>query len=82
MVDWDSYGYVISSKHRTNALRLLANPFTPSQLASKLKLSLAHGSKIIKELEKKDLVECKNPSAKKGRVYHITNKGKEIIATL
>ena len=79
MTNWDAYGYVISSKHRIQALQLLQKPFTPSQLAHRLKLSLAHSSKIIIELADKGLVECKNPTAKKGRVYIMTNKGKEIL---
>jgi len=77
MVNWETEGYIAASKHRQAVLALLKEKaMTPSQVASKLKLSLAHASKVIKELEAKGIVECKNPKARKGRLYAITQPNK------
>ena len=82
MKKWDLCGFVISSGQRSKVLSCLATPKTPSMIAKELKLSLAHASKIVRELEKRKLIVCLNPSATKGRLHKRTKIGDEIIKYL
>ena len=79
MKNWNLCGFVISSKQRSKVMLFLDVPKTPSTVAKKLKLSLAHASKIIRELEKKKLIVCLNPEATKGRLHKRTKIGDEIV---
>lgn len=81
--DWDLIGFIIGSKYRRNVLfSLKENPKTPKQLSQMNDISINHISNILSELNAKGLVECKNPDMKKGRLYSITEKGKELASVL
>ena len=76
---YEILGYVKASKYRKLILKLLHNEIlTPKEIAERLNTTLAYVSKILRELEQKGLVKCLNPDAVKGRVYTLTEKGKEI----
>ena len=77
--NWEDVGYVKRSKNRTKALTLLSSPFMPSELAKKMKISLTHASKIIRELHSRKLIECLNDKLRMGRIYQITEKGKRVL---
>jgi DNA-binding transcriptional ArsR family regulator len=80
MADWDDVGYVLASKHRIEALRVLSRgETTPSQLASVLEKSRSTVSSLLRALSDKKVVECLNPSQRKGRLYSITDKGRDIL---
>lgn len=78
--DWDTVGYVISSKHRTAVLgRLAEGPATPTQIADDVDLSVTHVSRALRSLRDRDLVELLVPEERrKGRVYGVTTTGREI----
>lgn len=78
--DWDEIGYVISSRYRVTVLNQLADgPATPSRIASKSQLSIAHISRALGELRDHDLVTLLvSEDRKKGRVYGITEKGANV----
>lgn len=73
--NWEKCGFVITSKNRIKVLLCLDMPRTPSNVAKKIKISFTHASKIIRELEKKNIVVCLNPKATKGRIYKRTGMG-------
>lgn len=76
----DAISMVKSSSHRHNVLNTLGNDImTPSEISKKTGIRLNHISMFLGELKKKDLVKCLNESAKKGRLYQITDMGKKVI---
>lgn len=78
--EWDTIGYVISSRYRVTVLDQLAEgPATPSKIASKSERSIAHISRAIGELREEDLVTLLvSEERRKGRVYGITDRGSNI----
>ncbi len=72
-------GFVKRSKNRQNVLELLENSLTPSDVSKKLKMSLTHASKLIRELNTKGLVKCLNDNLAMGRIYKRTEKAKAIL---
>lgn len=79
---WDAVVFIKRSKNRLSALKLLRNPLMPSELAKEMKISLTHGSKIVRELYKQGLVECLNNNVTVGRIYRITKKGSSVLSTI
>jgi len=78
--DWKTIGEIISHKLKTKILFLISSKIhTPSEISRNLNVSLSHVSNQIRYLREKMIIECKNPSAKKGRLYAITEYGKEVI---
>jgi len=82
--DWDEIGFVISSRYRVIALRRLAvGPATPSQIAADESVGIAHVSRALQGLREKDLVDLLvSDDRKKGRVYGLTERGREIWETI
>lgn len=78
--DWDVIGFVISSQYRIAVLRRLADgPATPSRIAEDADLAIPHISRALNDLREHSLVELLVPeSRKKGRVYGITERGREL----
>jgi len=79
VINWDKAGWVIRSENRQKVLKLLDVPLTPSHIAKKLKMSLTHASKVVRELENKKLIKCLNEEFKVGRIYKRTKEGNEIL---
>ena len=78
-MDWKKYGYVISSKYRKKViLCLVEEPKTPKQIATDTNLHLSHVSHTLKELSSLNIVTCLTPELRRGRVYKLTDDGKEI----
>lgn len=81
--DWDVYGKVVASEYRQRVLHALRDrPRTPTQIANRISKHQSHVSKTLQELDEMGLVECLNPDAKKGRLYHLTENGEQIHARL
>lgn len=76
---WDKVGYIKRSPNRIKALQSLDSPLMPSELGRKMKISLTHASKVVRELHSKGLIACLNDKLKIGRIYRITNEGKKIL---
>jgi DNA-binding MarR family transcriptional regulator len=83
-INWDEIGFVISSKYRIVALRRLAvGPATPSQIASDGSVGIAHISRALQDLRDRELVDLLvSDERKKGRVYGLTERGREIWETI
>lgn len=82
--DWDEIGFVISSRYRIIALRRLAvGPATPSQIASDEGVGIAHISRALQDLKERELVDLLvSDDRKKGRVYGLTEYGREVWETI
>jgi DNA-binding MarR family transcriptional regulator len=82
--DWDDISFVISSRYRIVALRRLAeSPATPSQIASDADVGIAHVSRALQGLRDRSLVDLLvSEDRKKGRVYGLTERGREVWETV
>ena len=69
-----------SSEYRSKVLKAIGNNvITPSEIAKKVGLRLNHVSMVLTELKGNNLVKCLNEEAKKGRLYQLTDMGKNAI---
>lgn len=69
-----------SSEYRAKVLKAInGNIITPSEIAKKVGLRLNHVSMVLTELKENELVKCLNENTKKGRLYQITDIGKNAI---
>lgn len=77
------FGYVISSTYRQKIiLSLKEDPKSPKQIALELELHFSHVSSTLKDLTKKGIIKCLTPDLRKGRLYDLTEIGKEIANKL
>lgn len=81
-MNWKLLSYVSRSKQRKEIILVLEKPKTPTHIAYDTKLSVAHVSRTLKEFSAKELVRCLTPNEKIGRLYQLTDKGKEILRSL
>lgn len=73
-------GFILGSEYRNKILLELERGIkTPKQISKETNLQINHVSNILSELLKKDLIRCETPSLRKGRLYKITDKGKQIL---
>jgi len=80
-MDWEIIGFIKASTHRIKILDSLnQKEQTPKELQDSIKIHFSQISLILKELIDKDLVQCLNEDSRKGKIYSITEKGKESIA--
>lgn len=82
--DWDEVGYVISSTYRIQVLERLAESAAPtSKIAEDIDCGNSHVSRALNDLRERGLVDLLVPeSRKKGRIYGITDRGREIWETI
>jgi len=81
--DWESIGYILASDYRRKIFFCLDGRFLiPTEIASYTGLNVGHVSDILAGLRERDLVECRNPKARKGRLYAHTPKGSSVMASL
>ena len=81
--DWDVYGKIVASEYRQQTLHSLhERPKTPTQIADDIGKHQSHVSKTLQELVEFNLVKCLNPTAKKGRLYKLTEQGEDIHSQL
>lgn len=78
-MSWEDVSYVVRSKTRKSILIELKTPKTPSLLASALKTSIPNASRALKQLRKRQMVICLTPDERTGRIYALTDKGKEVL---
>jgi predicted transcriptional regulator len=77
----DAISLIKSSEYRHKVLKAIGNEvITPSEIAKKVELRLNHVSMVLTELKEKKLVKCLNEETKKGRLYELTELGKNAIA--
>ena len=54
----------------------------PKEIAERSGIKVNHVSKVLSELRNKELIELLNPEVKKGRLYRLTDAGKNIVDKL
>lgn len=73
-------GFVKASSNRQIILKTLATKdMTPAEIARVTNLALSNVTKILGDLKRKNLVQCKTPRLRKGRIYTLTSEGRKVI---
>ena len=75
--------YVQISKYREKTVKSIGDDVKiPTNIAKDSGIRTNHISKVLSELKSKDIVECINEEARKGRLYRLTDTGKEVLETI
>lgn len=75
--------YVNISSYRKKTVKTLKDEVKiPTQIAKDSGIRTNHISKVLSELKSKEIVECINEEARKGRLYRLTSIGDEIVDKL
>ena len=75
--------YVEISKYREKTLKSIGNNVKiPTNIAKDSNIRRNHISKVLSELKSKEIVECINEEARKGRLYRLTDTGKEVLESI
>lgn len=78
-MDWKKFGYLIASKNRMKITKSLAEkPKTPKEISKELGLYISHVSSTLSQLEKTEIVKCHNPEQKRGKLFYLTQIGKDL----
>ena len=80
--DWSDVSFVKRSKYRREVVSVIDEEMTPTELADETGLQQPHISRALGELKEKEIVELLNPEDKMGRLYRLTDKGREIRGKL
>ena len=71
--------YVEISSYRTKTIKSIGETVKiPSKIAKESGIRTNHISNVLKQLKEHKLVECINEESKKGRLYRLTEKGKQV----
>lgn len=80
---YSAIGFLKISETRQKILDCLEdNYMMPSEIASKTGLGTTQVSNSLADLKSRKLVECVNEEDKKGRLYEVTDIGKEVLEHL
>ena len=75
--------YVNISKYRAKVMKTLDGEVKiPTVIARDSGIRTNHVSKVLSELKAHELIECINPEDRKGRLYRLTEKGRDIVGNL
>ena len=75
--------YVTISKYREKTLKSIGDEVKiPTVIAKDSSIRTNHISKVLSELKSKEIVECINEEARKGRLYRLTDTGKDILDSI
>lgn len=82
--DWDTIGYVISSKYRIKVVRELAEgSATPKSLSEEINCSISHVSRALRGLRERSLIQLTVPEQQqKNRLYKLTDDGEQLWETI
>ena len=80
---WVIIGFIKVSQTRYATLKALEDNFLmPSEIAKKTNIRVTQISNSLHDLKEKNLVECKNEEASKGRIYQNTELGSTVLKIL
>ena len=70
-----------SSDYRYKIMKSIGNDMkTPSEISNMIGIRLNHVSMFLSELKRNGLIECLNEENRKGRLYRITELGKDVLS--
>ncbi|MCG2723320.1 MarR family transcriptional regulator [archaeon] len=69
-----------SSAYRYKILKSIEERIkTPAEISRDIEIRLNHVSMFLKDLRENEMVVCLNADSKKGRLYQITDFGKNVL---
>ena len=77
----DMCAYIGASKYRSGVMGSLYGEEvykTPIQISNECNIRSNHISKTLGDLKKKKLIKCINEERRKGRLYCLTEQGKQV----
>src|SRR5574344_1089577 len=75
--------YVQISKYREKTLKSIGNDVKiPTNIAKDSGIMTNQISNVMRELKSKEIVECINEEARKGRLYRLTDTGKDVLESI
>ena len=75
--------YVQLSKYRERTLKTIGDEIKiPSKIANDSNIRMNHISNVLRQLKDRNIVECINEDARKGRLYRLTPTGKKILKSI
>lgn len=76
----NGFAYIKASNTRRKVLLALSdNVLMPSEISKLINVSPPHTSRALRDLEDKDLILCLNPDVKVGKLFILTDFGKEVL---
>ena len=79
----DEIDYIKNSQYRTKVMKTLdGNVKIPSEIANDTEIVQNHISATLRQLKEHELIECINPEVRKGRLYRLTEYGKDVVKNL
>ena len=79
----DKVKYVNNSSYRVKVLKSLGNDVKmPKEIADDSGILPNHISNVLRQLKEKDIVECINPEVRKGRLYRLSEEGKDVLENI
>lgn len=74
-------GFLKAGKYRIRIMEEIKNEkyLTPKELSERLDILFPQVSRTLTKLSKKGLIKCTTPEHKKGRIYRLTNLGRETL---
>ena len=84
-MDWQKYAWVKRGSRRQETLQLFSKTLVPLSINDvhiKTRIAISQASTTVAELEDAGLLRCLNAMDKIGKLYVITDEGKEIITKM
>lgn len=76
----EKLGWIKLSKHRKKIVKDISYSLKiPTEISKSTDLSKSEVSRTLKDLKDKNIVVCLNEESHRGRVYSLTDEGKEIL---
>lgn len=70
--------WALRGKQRREVVLFLHGEMTPTEVAQRSGYSLNHASKVLREFLKVKIVKLLNPEERTGRLYVLTDMGKDV----
>lgn len=75
--------YIKQSPNRTKVLKSLGEEvLRPSEITNKTDIHINNVSRSLKQMKEKNIVYLLNPESKRGRLYKLTEDGKEVLKNI
>ena len=76
----DGFSYIKASPTRRKLILVLEdNVLMPSEISKIIKISPPHTSRALRDLEDKELIYCITPEKRVGKLFVLTDLGKEVL---
>lgn len=76
----EKIAYVLASEHRKNIILYMDMELhTPKEIGDAINVRTNHISNLLAQLRKNNLVYCATPKIRKGKLYSLTDDGRQVL---